>query len=166
MGSEEGFCLRWNDFESSVAGTFRNLRSHADFFDVTLVTPDTCDQIVQAHKVILSACSDVFRDMLRHQSNVSVHPHPVIYLRGVTYSVLQSILDFVYHGEVSIAQQDLDSFLAVAEDFQGSILQNCVSAENFSDNVSIHPQISDKVPPKTTDIKLSDYCGLPTLLYF
>ena len=54
MSSIENFCLKWNDFESNISVAFRELREDKDFFDVTLACDD--DQI-QAHKVILSACS-------------------------------------------------------------------------------------------------------------
>merc|ERR1712025_177888 len=108
MGAEK-FCLRWNDFETNVSSAFRELRDDKDFFDVTLACDN--DQI-QAHKVILSACSPFFRNILRRNS----HQHPLLYLKGVKYSDLQSVLNFMYHGEVNIAQEELNSFLAVAED--------------------------------------------------
>jgi len=43
---------------------------------------------------------------------------PLIYLRGIKYEDLQSILDFMYFGEVNIAQEKLNSFLAVAEELR------------------------------------------------
>ena len=69
MGSSENFCLRWNDFESNVSGAFRELRAESDFFDVTLTCDDTnanSRRPMQAHKVILSACSNLFKQMLRY----------------------------------------------------------------------------------------------------
>ena len=42
----------------------------------------------------------------------------MIYLRGVRTCDLESVLDFMYQGEVNVAQDDLNSFLAVAEDLQ------------------------------------------------
>jgi len=110
MGSEK-FCLRWNDFESNISGAFRELRDDKDFFDVTLV----CDnEQIQAHKVILSACSTFFRNVLRSNP----HQHPLLYLKGVRFSDLQAVLNFMYHGEVNVAQEELNSFLAVAEDLR------------------------------------------------
>jgi len=110
MGSEK-FCLRWNDFESNISGAFRELRDDKDFFDVTLV----CDnEQIQAHKVILSACSTFFRNVLRSNP----HQHPLLYLKGVRFSDLQAVLNFMYHGEVNVAQEELNSFLAVAEDLK------------------------------------------------
>jgi len=56
--------------------------------------------------------------------NAHKHPNPYIYLRGVSYSDLVSILDFIYNGEVNVAQEDLNSFLAVAEELQIKGLTN------------------------------------------
>merc|ERR1712126_502691 len=110
MGSEK-FCLRWNDFESNNSGAFRELREDKDFFDVTLACDD---EQMQAHKVILSACSPFFRCILRRNK----HEHPLLYLKGVKYSDLTAVLNFMYHGEVNVAQEELNSFLAVAEDLK------------------------------------------------
>merc|ERR1712096_201236 len=110
MGTEK-FCLRWNDFESNISSTFRELRDDKDFFDVTLACDD---EQIQAHKVILSACSPFFRNILRRNP----HQHPLLYLKGVKSADLQSVLNFMYHGEVNVAQEELNSFLAVAEDLR------------------------------------------------
>jgi len=110
MGSEK-FCLSWNDFESNISLSFRELRDEKDFFDVTL----SCgDEQIQAHKLILSACSPFFRSVLKK----NVHQHPLLYLKGVKFSDLQAVLNFMYHGEVNVAQEELNSFLAVAEDLK------------------------------------------------
>jgi len=111
MVSAEKFCLRWNDFESNISVAFRELREDKDFFDVTLACDD--DQI-QAHKVILSACSPFFRSILRKNK----HEHPLLYLKGVKYTDLLAVLNFMYHGEVNVAQEELNSFLAIAEDLK------------------------------------------------
>jgi len=90
---------------------FREIREEKDLFDCTL----SCGvRQLKAHKLILSACSPFFRTILRQNQ----HQHPLLYLKGVEYSDLQAVLDFMYHGEVNIAQEELNSFLAVAEDLQ------------------------------------------------
>ena len=107
----EKFCLRWNDFENNISLAFRELRENKDFFDVTIVCDD---EQVQAHKVVLSACSPFFCNILRKNP----HQHPLLYLRGIKFSDLLSVLNFIYHGEVNIVQEDLNSFLSVAEDLK------------------------------------------------
>jgi len=107
----EKFCLRWNDFETSISRAFKELREEKDFFDVTLVCDDSQ---IEAHKVILSACSPFFRSILRRNP----HQHPLLYLKGVKYSELLAVLSFMYMGEVNVAQEELNSFLSVAEELK------------------------------------------------
>ncbi len=128
MGSSgEVLCLRWEDFGTHFSSSFRELRrqnSRDSFFDVSLAVGDS-DQVVQAHRVILSACSPFFRNVLARQARASTLGggggailHPVIFLRGVSARELRNVLDFMYHGEVNVAQDDLNAFLAVAEDLK------------------------------------------------
>jgi len=134
--------LRWNDFESNISSAFRDLREDKDFFDVTLACVD--DQI-QAHKVILSACSPFFRGILRRNK----HEHPLLYLNGVKYGDLVSVLNFMYHGEVNVAQEELNSFLAVAEDLKvKGLTQN-----NVDKNVSqpFPQKVKPREPPERVE---------------
>ena len=149
MGSEK-FCLRWNDFENNISSSFRELRDDKDFFDVTLACDD--DQI-QAHKVILASCSQFFRIILRRNP----HQHPLLYLKGVKFNDLQSILTFMYHGEVNVAQEDLNSFLSVAEDLRiKGLTQNSSKQEKREEihrtrspplRVKPSPRYVEKEPP-------------------
>jgi len=149
----DNFCLRWNDFAENVSGAFKDLRAESDFFDVTLACSDSGARTLPAHKVILSACSNFFKTTFRQQMNANKHPNPYIYLRGVTYNDLASILDFIYNGEVNVAQEDLNSFLAVAEELQIKGLtnrDNTSGAENNSN--SKRPKIR-QANPDTPPVK-------------
>jgi len=149
----DNFCLRWNDFAENVSGAFKDLRAESDFFDVTLACSDSGARTLPAHKVILSACSNFFKTTFRQQMNANKHPNPYIYLRGVTYNDLASILDFIYNGEVNVAQEDLNSFLAVAEELQIKGLTNRDStsgAENSNSN-SKRPKV--RPAPDTPPVK-------------
>ena len=46
------------------------------------------------------------------------HPHPLIYLREARFDDLIAIVDFLYLGEASVLQEDLESFLALADDLK------------------------------------------------
>ena len=119
MGSDN-FCLRWNDFEHNINSSLKELRDEKDFFDVTLACEG--DDHIQAHKLILSACSPLFKHLLRRHS----HQHPLLYLRGIKHKELQSIINFCYYGEVNVAQADLNTFLSVSEELQiKGLTQDC-----------------------------------------
>ena len=108
----ENLCLQWNDFQENIKSAFGNLREDNDFPDVTLACED--GQQVEAHKVILAASSPFFKKLLARNK----HPHPLIYMRGMKSDDLLAIVDFLYCGEANVFQENLDSFLAVAEELQ------------------------------------------------
>ena len=87
-GQGEKFCLRWNDFENNISKAFGELRDDKDLFDVTLACDDNQ---LQAHKVILSACSPFFRSILKKNP----HQHPLLYLKGVKYEDVVAVLNLV-----------------------------------------------------------------------
>jgi len=143
MGSSEKFCLRWNDFESNISVAFRELREDKDFFDVTLACDD---EQIQAHKVILSACSPFFRTVLRRNP----HAHPLLYLKGVKFGDLQSVLNFMYHGEVNVAQEELNSFLAIAEELRvKGLTQNNGSSSSQNQQQPTASKPAPSTLPKT-----------------
>jgi len=107
----EKFCLKWNDFETNISLAFKELREDKDFFDVTLVCDD---EQIKAHKVILSACSQFFRKVLKQNP----HQHPLLYLKGVNLCQIKAVLEFMYNGEVNIEQEELNMFLAIADDLK------------------------------------------------
>jgi len=140
MGSSEKFCLRWNDFESNISVAFREIREEKDFFDITL----SCgSRQIQAHKLILSACSPFFRTVLKQNP----HQHPLLFLKGVEFNNLQSVLNFMYHGEVNIAQEELNSFLAVAEELQVKGLTQNNSTSNSNPKHGPSPALVTKHRP-------------------
>jgi len=103
------FCLKWNNYQASLTSAFKNLLEEEDFVDVTLTAEN---QTLKAHKVVLSACSPYFRDLLK---GINPWQHPVLVLRDVPFLDLHTILAFVYVGEVNVIQDNLQSFLKTAE---------------------------------------------------
>ena len=69
---------------------------------------------MDAHKVILAASSNFFRHLLK-QTN---HPHPLLYMKEVNANDILNILDFIYNGEVTILQENLEYSLKVGEESQ------------------------------------------------
>ena len=151
MDASEKFCLTWNDFESNISASFKEMRKEEDFFDVTLACED--DSQLEAHKVVLSACSKFFQKILRKNK----HQHPLLYLKGVKYSQLESILSFMYHGETSIGQNDLTAFLSVAEELQvkGLTQKEDKSSSSNANSCSNSSKKSNKQTKKNEAAKLN-----------
>ena len=120
MSNSEKFCLKWNDFETNIRDSFRELREEQDYFDVTLACDD--GPTFEAQRIILSAGSQLFREIFRK----SKHQSPFVYLKGINSVYLGYILDFLYNGEASIAQDELATFLETARELQVKGLQSRV----------------------------------------
>jgi len=106
--SDQRFSLRWNNYQSHLVTAFESLLEEKDFVDVTLGVEG---RKLPAHKMLLSACSPYFRDLLKGNPC----QHPIIVLRDIKYDDLFSLLQFMYNGEVNVAQDQLNSFLKSAE---------------------------------------------------
>ena len=146
-GTNEDLCLHWNDFESSISTAIREIREKEDFFDCTL----SCGSgQLQAHKIILSACSPFFRSILQQNP----HEHPLLYLKGVDLSDLQAVLSFMYEGEVRVAKEELNSFLETAKEFQIKGLTQ--------DNVEQNKRPSDMVSTAEEESKHEDVFKIET----
>ena len=123
--TSEKFLLQWNDFQKNVTSSFKEIRE--DFCNVTLVGEDY--KKIEAHKVVLAGSSNKLLELLQQ----SQHPHPLLYMKGIKGSHLSAVVDFMYHGEVSIAQDDLNDFLLVAEDLQLKGLAGTGEENNYEE---------------------------------
>lgn len=106
MMSMQQYCLRWNNHQPNFISVFSNLLNNETLVDVTLAAEG---RQIQAHKVVLSACSTYF------QSLFTVNPcqHPIVILKDIKFSDLKIMVDFMYYGEVNISQDQLPSIIKV-----------------------------------------------------
>ena len=63
---------------------------------------------METHKVILLAGSFFFKALLTQ----NIHSPPLIYMEGLKAKDLLPVVDFIYHGEVNVHQEDFNAFLA------------------------------------------------------
>jgi len=110
MGSDEAFCLKWNDFQGSISSSLSSLRNASDLLDVSL---QCGTESLRCHRLVLSACSDWFKTVFRALPVTT--QNPVIVLWEATARDMALLLDFMYYGEVNVKQENLNSFLALAE---------------------------------------------------
>ena len=166
---DKKLCVKWNDFQENVSSAFKECRQDMEFADVTLACED--GQQVEAHKVILASSSPFFLNLLRRNK----HPHPLIYMRGLKSEDLVAMIDFLYFGEANVYQENLDSFLAVAEELQLKGLtgnfekrkselpkHGCQSPSNKSKQNTGRPSTEDSSVHLGTDMKPAETSLVPT----
>ena len=96
MSVDELFCLKWPDHNSNMRAVLCSLLRETAFCDITLVAEG---QLIQAHKLVLIACSEYFKVLL---TPLKEGQHPLIILEGVNFKELKALLDYMYYGEVSV----------------------------------------------------------------
>ncbi|XP_028170648.1 kelch-like protein 12 isoform X1 [Ostrinia furnacalis] len=114
---DQQFSLSWNNFHGNLTKGFAGLLGNGEFVDVTIAVEG---HLLQAHKVILSICSPYFKKMFQ----MNPCQHPIVVLRDVTHKAMRDLLQFMYHGEVSVKREDLTSFIGTAEVLQIKGLTN------------------------------------------
>ncbi|KAF5273443.1 hypothetical protein FQA39_LY07460 [Lamprigera yunnana] len=104
----EQFSLCWNNFNNNLRTGFHTLLKDEDLVDVTLAAEG---HYLKAHKAVLSICSPYLKELFRANPG----EHPIVILPDINYSALQSLLEFMYQGEVSVSQDEIPAFMKVAE---------------------------------------------------
>ena len=144
------FCLKWNDYEKNLGTAFNDLREQEELFNVSLISEDGSQ--VEAHKVVLSACSPFFRNIITRNAR---HPHPLLFLKGVRHRDLVSLLDFMYRGQVNIAQEDLSTFLSVAEELKVKGLTQAQKSSSQTTSTSSGNTEKNKNKEQSPQVKLA-----------
>ncbi|XP_077287599.1 uncharacterized protein LOC143912216 isoform X2 [Arctopsyche grandis] len=111
LEDDQQFCLRWNNHQSTLISVFDTLLEKGIHVDCTLAAEG---RTLNAHKVVLSACSPYFEAVLSQQYD----KHPIIILKDVKFAELRAMMDYMYRGEVNISQDQLGALLKAAESLQ------------------------------------------------
>lgn len=98
----------FKNFTSQISLTlYWSILQHT-YTDVTLA----CDgELYPAHKFVLSTCSEYFSDIFTSTSGTSI----VIVLKDVRRQDLEYLMDYMYLGQVDVAQSELPSLIKTAE---------------------------------------------------
>ena len=138
--------LRWHNFETNATNTFRKLWNDQDFADVTLATVD--DQPIRAHKVILSSCSEFFRNIFVKNP----HQNPLLYLKGIRYNELALVIEFIYLGQCEVRQSELENFLSTGNDLKVGGLMEDVNLKDNLEHLIENGTHKTQEPPESGSI--------------
>ncbi|XP_073830414.1 maternal gene required for meiosis isoform X3 [Musca autumnalis] len=151
MGSEH-YCLRWNNHQSNLLGVFSQLLQDESLVDVTLSCSEGAP--IRAHKVVLSACSSYFQSLFLD------HPekHPIVILKDVRFAELQTLVEFMYKGEVNVQYCQLSALLKTAESLKVKGL-----AEMTNQNTTLREpeREPERLRPHSQPCKSSSSCDSP-----
>nr|XP_049461670.1 modifier of mdg4-like isoform X5 [Anopheles coluzzii] len=156
MADDEQFSLCWNNFNSNLSAGFHESLQRGDLVDVTLAAEG---HLVKAHRLILSVCSPYFRKMF---TQVPVNQHAFIFLKDVSHSALQDLIQFMYCGEVNVKQDALPAFISTAEALQiKGLTETGDSAPTHQSPAKEEPAAAAAVPVTTATISTATIPASP-----
>ena len=145
---QKKYNLIWQTYSDHLREMLHEMMKSNELTDVTLVCDDK--RQFKAHKIVLSACSSVFKSIINDLPQTS----SVIYLRGIQHQEMESILEFMYLGEASFYQERMNEFLNVAKNLQIKDMSNNVNlTEEPNMNSNDSHQESIEISNSTTDRK-------------
>ena len=107
--SQEKLNLTWHTYTDHLREMLHKMLSTNELTDVTLVSEDNIH--FKAHKVVLSACSPVFKSIVSN----NLLSHQIIFLRGIQSFEVESMLQFIYLGKALVYQDKMNEFLNAAK---------------------------------------------------
>jgi len=130
--------LSWKTYSDHLKEMLHEMMKSEDLTDVTLVCDDK--KQLKAHKVVLSACSSVFKSII---GNLPLN-NSVIYLRGVQHQEMESILEFMYLGVATFYQERMNEFLNVAKSLEVKEISNQIEFGLREDETSVYDDLNTK----------------------
>lgn len=148
---KEEMCLKWDNFQSILTNTFDQLRQAEDFVDVTL---SVGGRSLKCHKVVLSASSPYFAQLFAGTQC----QHPIVILNDIQFGDLQVVVEYMYRGEISVKQEQLESIMQVAEALGVRGLVDVSAQPSVSQvKTSLEPAVPPALIP--TNVNKAEFCG-------
>lgn len=141
-----------------MLNVFETLLHSEAFTDVTLAVDGAS---IRCHKMVLAACSGYFHNLFaEHVAN-----NVIVVLKDVRPAEMRCLLEYMYRGEVHVAQEQFSALLSVAESLQikGLVeegrrereraLQNCTANGSGSDQGTSLTEIDQHVSVTETTLQ-------------
>ena len=159
--NQEKYNLKWRTYSDHLRKMLHEMMKSNELTDVTLVCDDNTQ--FKAHKIVLSACSLVFKSIINNLSqNCSV-----IYLRGIQHQEMESILEFMYLGVATFYQERMNEFLDAAKNLEIKEISNNVEFDEkfvegnepeLDDNIS-DTKLANELPHRADNYSINRQMG-------
>jgi hypothetical protein len=136
-----GYCLRWNNHKSNLVEILEALIKMECYVDCTIYV----DNHVQfkAHRVVLAACSPYFQAILQD----APQDHCSIIFPGVQEFEMRTLLEYIYAGEVNIAESQIPRIMKIAK---------MLEVKGLLDMVDLTSNISQQQPIANPPLHISN----------
>ncbi|XP_018393608.1 PREDICTED: uncharacterized protein LOC108772554 [Cyphomyrmex costatus] len=118
----QSYRFKWNNYQNHLSDVVRQLLEEDCMVDVTLSADG---QRIHAHRIVLCACSILFQEVLSQVTE----DYPTIILSDISPQDIKSIIEFIYHGEIRVPVENINSLLEAARSLKINGLINIDGVE-------------------------------------
>ncbi|KAF5306547.1 hypothetical protein FQA39_LY08869 [Lamprigera yunnana] len=106
----ENYQLKWHSFSSHLHACVASAFNSNSFADVSLYTVD--GECINAHRFVLSACSQYLNHILKLQHKVTTAlPLVIILPAEINYKTIKTLIHYMYSGETTVSKDILENVL-------------------------------------------------------
>merc|ERR1712141_132430 len=144
MDSQQ-YCLKWNHHQSNLLKVFSRLLDNEQFTDVLLATEG---KTIRCHKVVLSACSLYFENLFMTFDE----KNQIVILKDTTYDDVFALVEFMYRGEINVAQNQLASLMKTADNLKIKGLSEVSSQDQSSGALAASTASASLIPTSSSKV--------------
>ncbi|CAB3374050.1 Hypothetical predicted protein [Cloeon dipterum] len=140
------FVVQWEEHPAHLASRLGHLLESQTLVDITLM----CNtHTLRVHRCVLAACSPYFENLLQNIAQRQLSQHPLIVLKDMQFSVLKSMIEFMYCGETNVTDEDLGPLLQAARFFQVKGLSSMSKEALGITSKTTRPKVNGDVQKET-----------------
>ena len=115
--------MQHDAFQKNIMKEIQEFRQNEHLSDVTLVLED--GSMIPAHKMILAMSSSFFNEILTKSGNKNNNCNNLsIFMRKCQRETIVQLLDFIYNGEVTVEENNIQEFVDLARELKIKGLQD------------------------------------------
>lgn len=141
-------------------GTFflqrlQQLYFEEQLLDLTIKFP-TSDITVQAHRLVITTCTDYFTLLEQQQiQNNPSYDGVLIMPPDMPYECVKSIISFMYTGQLEYWTSEQNALYRTAQKMKMTVLTKLLDAQSYSSNSQTNVQTNDSTSPVSSSYKES-----------
>ena len=144
--TDNRYKLRWHKHQNHLKQMLQEIRNKESTCDVTLVCDDGTE--VKAHQIVLRTSSPLLESLLQE----NCHQNSAVYLTGIQPDDLDSLIEFMYCGEVSLPREKINELIDIAHNLQVKELCNYSKLIVGNENVVLFEKPDENEIPTKEEI--------------
>ncbi|KAG8037473.1 hypothetical protein G9C98_005683 [Cotesia typhae] len=138
-----GLQVKVDNWGSFFLQRLQQLYHEEELLDLTIKFP-TSDITVQAHRLVITTCTDYFMQLERKQKEKENYNGVLIMPPDMPYECVKSIISFMYTGHLEYWTSEQNALYKTAQKMNMAVLTKLLDAQFNTSNLQISPVTNEK----------------------